>query len=438
MAIKEVVLIKVDSNANNNKFYKVSLSENDSVVTSWGRVGTENPPTKTQYGGEREFDRIVRAKKRKGYKESNIISTVPDKSSVDKNTLKKVANNFLMKDSDPALSNAISYMVDRNRHDIIQTSGGILKVDDNGIVKTPLGIIGQDSIKAANNILDKLSQPHRKSTVAKLTNEYLSLVPQKVKGRDWAETFFNNSTKIVEQKNLLRQLRSSLDWYNSQDFSVDEDSTNINDFKDVFNVNLTTLKKNDKDYQNVEKMFTKTSFKKHVQVQHLNVKNVFSLDYPGSVNEEFENISKDLGNRKLLWHGTDAGNVLSILREGLYCPPLNGRIRIQGRMFGPGVYLSSQSTKSLNYSHGYWSGTRNDRCFLFLADVIMGNEYWPNRDKENGHRFNENKAHYGTDNNGRGFNSISVKGGTCGVLNDEMIVWNTNQIRLKYLVELDK
>lgn len=436
---QEVILIKVDSNANNNKFYKVVLHEGSTITTSWGRVGTEKPASKTQPGTERQFNTIIRGKERKGYVKTNVHSTSPDKQTVNKKVLQEVASKSLAKDTDPALSSAISYMVDRNRHDIIETSGGLLKVDDSGVVKTALGIVGEDSIKAANGILDKVSQSKDATTVSKLTNEYLSLVPQKVKGRDWATTFFDDGSKIVEQKNLLRQLRSSLDWYNSQDFSDSDETVNTDDFQDVFNVKLNTVPVSGDAFKMVDEMYKSTrNVRHHRGVSNLSVKNVYELAYPDTVNSEFDALSKELGNQKLLWHGTDAGNVLSILREGLYCPPLNGKIRIQGRMFDSGVYCSDQGSKSLNYSRGgVWGGQINDRCFMFLADAVMGNEYRPNMDKENNYQFNAKKAHYGIDENGRKFDSISVKGGTCGVLNNEMIVWNTKQIRLKYLVEFD-
>jgi poly [ADP-ribose] polymerase len=73
---------------------------------------------------------------------------------------------------------------------------------------------------------------------------------------------------------------------------------------------------------------------------------------------------------------------------------------------------------------------------MLLADVAMGWEFQPNRRGLT--RFDSaalNAAHHGSDDKGRKYNSISVKGGTCGVLNNEMIVWNTNQVNVRYLCE---
>jgi len=112
--------------------------------------------------------------------------------------------------------------------------------------------------------------------------------------------------------------------------------------------------------------------------------------------------------------------VLSILKQGLVVPPSNAS-HCCGRMFGDGVYFSDQSTKSLNYSYGYWdSGQRDQNCYMFLADVAMGNSYIPQ-----GHSSRTLPSK---------FNSIFAKGGVSGVTNNEMIVPSTNQCNLKFLV----
>ena len=60
-----------------------------------------------------------------------------------------------------------------------------------------------------------------------------------------------------------------------------------------------------------------------------------------------------------------------------------------------------------------------------------------------GHAFDSTKtgacssnyAKYAREGN---YNSIFVHGGTAGVLNNEMIVWNTDQVKLKALVIFGK
>lgn len=440
--LRDVTLVKVDANANNNKFYRVVEHDDGNVTSYWGRVGVDNPQSTTKRAN---FDTVVKGKIKRGYKETEIQSSSAPKpaATVNRQVLHKVASTSLASDSkDPALASAIQFMVDQNRHEIVKTSGGVLKVDDSGVVKTPLGIVSAKAIDEAGKILDKVSSNSGKTSKRTLTSDYLTLIPQKVKGRDWADTFFDDGSKVLEQKNLLRQLRSSLDWYNSQD-ATNDDSDGSDDFKNlqnIFNVKLSTLSSRTNEYKDIVALYNKTRKSQHASYS-LKVKNIYKLTYSADIQEAFEKVAKDLGNVKRLWHGTDAGNVLSILREGLFCPPLgDSKFKTSGRLFsinGSGIYNSDESSKALNYSYGYWHGTRNPRCFMFFNDVIMGNAYFPNKDVKNGGRFSAHNAYYGTNGEGKRFNSISVKGGTCGVVNNEMIVWNKEQIMLRYLVEFE-
>ena len=111
-------------------------------------------------------------------------------------------------------------------------------------------------------------------------------------------------------------------------------------------------------------------------------------------------------------------NIISIMKNGLVIPPKNASYTT-GAMFGVGLYFSDQSTKSLNYSYGYWDGTRDSNCYMFLADVLMGKAYIPSR-----------ASGYKPD----GYDSIFAKAHKSGVMNNEMIVMPC-QAKLKYLIE---
>ena len=121
-----------------------------------------------------------------------------------------------------------------------------------------------------------------------------------------------------------------------------------------------------------------------------------------------------------LWHGTRVSNLLSILRSGFVIPPANAP-HCTGRMFGNGVYFSDQSTKSLNYSFGYWGGARERNCFMLLNDVAMGKHFVP---KLWSHTYPKKR-----------YDSTFAKARWSGVINNEMIVYDTRQINPKYLIE---
>ena len=107
----------------------------------------------------------------------------------------------------------------------------------------------------------------------------------------------------------------------------------------------------------------------------------------------------------------------------LVIPPKSSS-HVTGRMFGDGIYASDISSKALNYSVGYWGGKRDHRVFMFVLDMAMGREYIPSG--YNGKRYPP-----------KGYDSTFAKSGKSGVINNEMIVYNLNQVNLTYLLELE-
>ena len=110
------------------------------------------------------------------------------------------------------------------------------------------------------------------------------------------------------------------------------------------------------------------------------------------------------------------------MKSGLIIPKSSGSIQITGRMFGDGLYFSDQATKSLNYSYGYWDGgSKDDNCFMFLADVAMGKIHTPSGPTSSLPK--------------KGYDSTFAEAGKSGVMNNEMIVYRTSQANLRYLIE---
>lgn len=442
--VEEMMLIKVSATENNNKFYHIQLMDDGSVHKRWGRVGA-NGQRQVERGGKTAYDRIIRDKQRHGYKQVDVVAADIKPAEAGRETLRTVAKTMLVGEGNKAsvaLESLIERLVTANRHEILEASGGMIKINTDGVISTPLGLVSLASIEQAESVLKRIKGS---STVpATLVEEYMSLVPQKVKrDRGWVDTFFADPASVQAQFDFLKQLRDSYAWAEAEKKATAAATKNddiTEKYKNLFRFTISEVT-DSKVIAEITKRYETTKNSTH-SAARLKVKRVFALADP-SGDATYDQILSDIGNEKRLWHGTRAFNVLSILRKGLFVPPVSGTsIVTTGRMFGDGVYFSDQSTKSLNYSYGYWGGgsaTRDDNCFMFLADVAMGWEFQPNRHGVG--RFDTaalRKAHSGTDANGRRFNSISVKGGTCGVMNNEMIIWNTDQIRLRYLVEFGR
>ncbi|XP_055957133.1 poly [ADP-ribose] polymerase tankyrase [Patella vulgata] len=92
---------------------------------------------------------------------------------------------------------------------------------------------------------------------------------------------------------------------------------------------------------------------------------IFKLSRPG---EEESINAKNLKNHRLLFHGSNMGNFISILNRGLLVAPVD--VPITGHLFGEGIYTSDCFVKSNGYSSNY-SSTSNINLML-VSEVALG------------------------------------------------------------------
>lgn len=463
--VKETMLILVSATANSNKFYHVTLSDTGQVSKRYGRVGVEGV-TNYENTGERGYQRVIAAKKKKGYKEAEIVSETTQRAP--SGNLSTIARQALLGDNvNTVLSDLVDTLVKMNNHDILETSGGLIKVNSDGLISTPLGQVTARSISQANQLLNdlhKTSVDHAR--YIQLINDYLTLVPQKVPSqRGWHKTFFNAENTFFKQQEFLKQLSESIALREERKKAAVEASTDAmseeemaSKYANLFNMKLSVLE-DAEQFNKINHIFEKGKSHNHYASRDFKLKRVYVLSEEGN-HERYENVKAKLGNEMTLWHGTRAGNLLSILRKGLYCPPVSGTsIPIQGRMFGSGTYFAPAyfgpidaeipsrisaaeryargkiarggSTKSLNYSvGGVWdNGPRDKRCFMILGEGVLGNDFNP-----------PNNYGYGTDRVQRSnnYDSIYARAYETHLKNDEVIIWNKDQISVRYLCEFEK
>ena len=134
-------------------------------------------------------------------------------------------------------------------------------------------------------------------------------------------------------------------------------------------------------------------------------------------------------NTALLFHGTRSVNVTGILREALRLPKQLVGVVITGAMFGPGLYFADDWKKSAGYTSlasSVWSGgggaVKGRDAFMFAADVVLGNPHAA-------------KGPSGFTSAPKGHHSVFGKGGVSQVQNNEFIVYDSKQNKLRYLIE---
>jgi poly [ADP-ribose] polymerase len=430
---KEAKYIKSDFRNNNNKFWYIYVYDDDSVTTEYGRVG-KNPQSRTKDFGSQDqalrfFESKCKEKERDGrngeigYRPIDIVagtgsggsSTVSIKEDVG-----SIAQDEIDSDS-PETKALIRYLAKVNIHNITQnTTMTYNKVS--GLFETPCGIVTADSIKQARGLLTSIGDHVSKDdlstdTYGELLNDYLMLIPQDIGMKFIPENIYRDLSDVQKQNDILDSLDASLQTVLSSPADKKAEDKKAKREK-VFATKLFKVE-DKKIIDRVRKKYKETRKDMHV-CAHLDVKTVYIVEIEAMKNA-FEKKGKGVGNVMELWHGTRAANVLSIMKGGLYIPPSNAS-HCTGRMFGNGAYFAHDSTKSLNYSYGYWGGSGYDKnCFMFLADVAMGNYYVP--------------SNYRSSLPAKGYDSTWAKSNKSGVRNDEYIVYTTDQCNLTYLIE---
>lgn len=409
------ILTECDGDANHNKWWKIELLDDDSVVTSWARVGKSAQSKTFPNAGKRFLEKKIAEKIKKGYSKLKVIEQGQSVEITNGSNLKSIARSQILKsNTNTLLSDLIDRLVESNIHTI--TSNTQITYNS-GIFSTPLGIVTSDALIDARRLLGEIApivRNHKSiSNGNELLSQYLRLIPQ-----DIGMKKFNISTIIPDDAALQKQMQL----VDSLEASYNAITPNINDNtlsphitpEAVFKVDLDILQ-DSKEYNRLVNWVKTTNHSVH-GYGSVKIQNIYSI----KIHQNWNNFNDTLSDMKEVFHGSNESNLLSILKSGLKVSPPSTTY-ITGKLFGDGHYGALDSSKSLQYTFGKFSGQRAVYGYLFVADFAMGKMYFP--------------TSYG----GylpSGYTSIWAKKEKTGLRFDELIVPTDNQVRLKYLIEL--
>ena len=421
------MLIFVDTKNNNNKFYKLELN-GDTVNIEYGRVGASSQ--KVSYsGGERMFNTKMRQKLRKGYVKSAIDLDLDNEETNINSNILEIAMEQIK--TDEVSQKLIQKLVQQNIHNI--TTQTKIKYDINtGYFKTPLGVITQKGVNQAVDLLNKIEgivakgNAKKSKMFMKYNERYFRIIPTKISNLRDFENLLHTHEKLSIQLDICESLIDSIEIIESEKKKQleKEEQKNRDEkiiFETIFEASLYKL--NDKkEFKRITDFFENSKNIKHgTYTNSYKIENIYTL----SLGQEQKEYRYDLDNQMELFHGTKISNLLSILKSGLLMPKQSPGA-VTGYMFGQGLYFSNQSTKSLNYCDGmYWNNSRRqDKIYMFIADIAMGKYKVPTG-------ATSTKPT-------KGYDSYWAKPNQSGIENDEMIIFNNNQIKLKYILEITK
>jgi poly [ADP-ribose] polymerase len=432
-AIRQERLICVDVSDNNCKFWHGLVLANGDAFCEFGRVDKTRQHEYYAYGNVSEAEHWLSEKsrekqnKRGGKASYTPQRTIPTSGSVikhsggsgavNKSELKTIAAQQIK--GDPETKKLVTWLADVNIHQITANTQITYNVNT-GAFSTSLGLVTPDGISEARTVLNDLSdyvvkRDWENPSYKRYLSNYLRIVPQNVGMRaGWHQTFFMASDALQKQNDILDALEAALQ-QPSGGTATPEQKT-----EQVFNVELKVVS----EKAVIDRIRAKYGKDRgsHSDVRDYDVHQVWDVHIK-TVRDAFSRDGAKLSNIMELWHGTRCAHLMSILKGGLQIPPASAP-HVCGRMFGDGIYTSSQSQKSIRYAVGAWQGSGDtSRVFMFLCSVGMGKYYTPNGYQSGSFRIPP------------GYDSCWAKGGHSGVQHDEMITYRCSQVDLRYLIE---
>ena len=420
-------LIMVDAAENCNKYYEMTESTDGSVEVHFGRVGAESEkyhtysPNSSNY---KDFATLYESKIRKGYSDVTAIRAVKEESTNDEykpidneevaeliDILKSASNNFISK----------TYTISKNQI-------------------TPKMIAEAESdLNALAAIRDKWenepeayinSESYAVHDFNKKVQELFADIPRAMNNvEDFTASSAKDFQKIIERENdkleTVKSMTSSLLQTKANPEQTILEANNLR-------VNEVTYKQEDeitshlgKDYQG-----------KSVECRYVKAFSVENL----KTRENYEDFKKahniDSKDCRLLYHGSKTENWLSIACQGLQ---LNPSASVTGKMFGQGIYLAPDARKSANYMDtkgSHWNNGKNDKGYLAVYSVALGNSNGAKEGKGIYYPTSSLPYNFSAKDLPKGCISVFAQKGRTGLLNDEICVYNANQLTIKYLIEL--
>lgn len=311
------------------------------------------------------------------------------------------------------------------------------------VARMPIAKMTMERIERGEEILKTLKKIiHDKSKtqeVNDLTVEYYTRIPYSIdSGEADAEPLCDDTIidKHMANMEIIKHIRITYDSIikNKKKANV------LNKYETIyFNLkcDIVPLDENTQVYKELEK---------YVAIGGLKIKHIYEVS---NKNQDtlYNEYTRKMGNKTLLFHGSSISNWFSILKNGFYLDPGKIGVKITGKMFGNGIYWANCITKS----YGYCGVSNAGVVIVGVGEVALGQMCAPNT--ANYTLSQRDMGGLGTNSvHGRGRNTpgshvvvdgVIIPNGNltttvdnCGLNYDEFIIYNTKQYRLKYLLVL--
>lgn len=363
-----LVCVKADASTvkGNNKYYQMTEKENGDIETEWGRIGCMNPSHKTYHPWEKTFDELFQTRLSHGYRdETNGHSVVKmefkkeafEETQEELEHLYDISRQFTKKYySDP------SHITKRQFED----------------AKSILELIRKDYNTISDKSTDEKVRDIETASYRSIINRHLldifSTAPRQMSSvHDYLLSLSPTYKELEKIINREEELLANLEVVLNQP-TVEANGKTLSE---AFGINMKpcTYKEEDmiKGLLHYKYEGNESWKKKQYELDNSErITRAFRVENRAT-HEAFEKCRKDMNisekDCKLLFHGSDGQNFLSIMSKGMV---LNadgiGLAYRTGKGLGNGLYFADDSAKALGYSSG-------SEKYIALFNVAVGKPY---------------------------------------------------------------
>lgn len=416
-----------DPSANSNKFYVAEIHEAEGsyngkryrLFINHGRIGANGQSKAEPFDdlttATKKYNTKVREKIRKGYKAQDVAVQAVGSKQAQRQVNTKLVKGVAKQQSSlhPKVADLVETLYKETNQAVSVSLTGSVKSN----VQSPIGSLGLNGIQAGRRILTEISNHLQmgapSGVIEQLSIQYYKTIPRKLPTDVRKDTSWILST----QKRLSKEF-DILDLY--------EDTLRVlpmmaNSTVDAQYHALNTAIRLVEETETLE-------YLRHKVVSTQAPNHNYKLELVEAYEIQQKNappFNAGVGNVVHLFHGSRTANLVGILSSHLKLPQhLASNIQKTGAMFGAGIYFAHNSTKSFNYSKGSFvgRGLADRPVYLFVAEVAMGNVY-------------KTDSPYPFVKPPQGYHSVMGVKGT-HLVNNEFIVYDPSQVRLKYLLQV--
>ena len=400
-----IYLVKVEPNANNNKYYRL-IPDGDYFNVQYGRIGVTGYQT-ARYSMS-QWNKKLKEKLRKGYEDQSRL--------VAEATIAQQKKKEYLDIDNPSIAQIVARLQSMARQ----------AIKDNYTINS--NSVTQKMIDEAQLILNNLIDTEDIELFNKVLVDLFKTIPRKMgKVKDYLAKENKDYSEIIQrEQDLLDVMKGQVIQHSIVKDEENEDDTYETPNQtilEVLGLQFEEITQEEKDL--IKRNLGDISDKYYQAWKVVNNKTQKKFD-------EFIQNNKINGN-KLLWHGSRSENFWSIINSGLKIRPSNAVYT--GSMFGDGCYFSNSADKSKGYSSlngSYWVRGTSNSGFMSLNLVAYGLPYDVYSFDNKFHNLNyENLQRMCP-----GANVLHAHGGTGMLKRDEIVIYNESQTTIKYLVEI--